>query len=478
MMKRRSFLQLLGMTGAMAGLGIAGAQRALADAGRVGAPRRLVVIGHCHGWPYDAWKIRPEGFSESEPWDVDLTTLSLPEWSGPLAPLYPFRHRLLIPDAFSLATAELDMDGNRHDTGWIQAWTGNRVDFSGAGSGATTASLDQIVAGEIARADRLQSLELTVGTTGGTDSFGGTLESGRPIAYSASGGALPVEGSAAKLWQRIYGPSLSPDPLGARQGSVLDFAYEEHAALAKGLSQQAEQRLAAHYEHLASLGERLEGMAGLACDAVPDAPEEVLSFDGRFDAFAELIGAAFACDVTRVVSVGLGEMPTADFGADGISDNVHKGIAHDIHNSPEKHAAMAEYVKVHAMQVGRLVEVLESLPDVDGGSIMDNTLIVWGSELADGWHGYQHYNPVLIGGAWHFNTGRYVYRPHTTPAEMLVPASVNPGGWSEFCGLPHQHLLVSVAQAMGLERNHVGLKYVQGQRGDWINTTGPMEGLA
>jgi hypothetical protein len=398
-------------------------------------------------------------------------------WSAPLAPLFPFRERLLIPDAFSLATAELDMDGNRHDTGWIQAWTGNNVDFSSAASGATSASLDQLVAAEIARVDRLPSLELSVGTTGATDSFGGTLESGRPIAYSASGGALPVEGSAVKLWQRIFGPSLNPDPLGMRQTHVLDFAFEEYASLAAGMSAGAQERLAAHYEHVASLGERLEGMASLSCGEAPEVPDSGMSFDARFDAFAELIGAAFACDVTRVVSLGLGEMPTAEFGADGISDNVHKGIAHDIHNSPEKHAAMADYVKIHAMQVARLVEVLESLPDVDGGSIMDNTLIVWGSELADGWHGYLNYNPLLIGGSWHFNTGRYVYRPHATPAEMLVPASMHPAGWSEFCGLPHQHLLVSVAQAMGLDRTHVGLKHVQGQRGDWIDTSGPMEGL-
>ena len=51
----------------------------------------------------------------------------------------------------------------------------------------------------------------------------------------------------------------------------------------------------------------------------------------------------------------------------------------------------------------------EAVPDAGGGSIMDNTLVVWSSELGDGWHGYCHHCTVLIGGDWAFRTGRYLY---------------------------------------------------------------------
>ena len=132
-----------------------------------------------------------------------------------------------------------------------------------------------------------------------------------------------------------------------------------------------------------------------------------------------------------VVSLSLGEMPTAEFGADHISDKVHKGIAHYIYDDPAKHAAMADYVRHHARQVARLIETLEAIPDAGGGSVMDNTLIVWGSELGDGWHGYHRYNPVLIGGSWAFKTGRYLYWPDGTPIRMRVPAQVAPGGQTQ-----------------------------------------------
>jgi hypothetical protein len=109
---------------------------------------------------------------------------------------------------------------------------------------------------------------------------------------------------------------------------------------------------------------------------------------------------------------------------------------------------------------------------------MDHTLIVWGSELADGWHGYRHYCPTLFGGAWAFRPGRYVHLPHTTPARLLVPASAGIGGYSDTSGRPHQHLLVSVAQAMGVDIDQVGLGHVQGQDGDHIDCTGPLQELS
>jgi hypothetical protein len=192
---------------------------------------------------------------------------------------------------------------------------------------------------------------------------------------------------------------------------------------------------------------------------------------------AELIGAALSCDVTRVVSLSLGEIPTMDFGWDHLTDDVHKGLAHEIFNDAQKHMAMTDYLTMHAGQVARLITVLESLPDVDGRSVMDNTLIAWGSELANGWHGYRHYCPMLIGGSWHFRTGRYMYWPHETPIELLVPPTQSDEAYSEFSGLPHQHLLVSIAQAMGVDTDHIGIEHARGQRGHLVDCMGPLPDL-
>ncbi|MCO4762390.1 MAG: DUF1552 domain-containing protein [Myxococcales bacterium] len=473
-MKRRDFLRVLGFAGGAvgvgAGLGTASLVRAVggAEAGTKAPIRRLIVLSHCHGWTYDSWKMRPDGLDVTKPWNIDLTKLPKDQWSKPLAPLFEHRQRLLPIDALSLATAELDMDGNRHDTGWVHAWTGGNVDFSGAEAGATHLSIDQMVAAHVARTDRLPSIEMSINDSG---------EPGRPVSYDSKGARLPLEGDPLKVWQRIFGPSSSPNPLTKGHREAMDYAWNEFAALSPHLDPSQRNRLEGHYDLVHRLGKRLEGMASLSCDAATKAPGATATYDERFDAMADLIGAAFSCDVTRVATLSMGEMKTKEFGADHISDNVHKGIAHSIYDSPEKHGAMTNYIHRHAGQVARLVKVLSDLPDPQGGSVMDHTLIAWGSELADPWHGYWHYCPVLIGGGWHFKPGRYIYQPHETPIEMMVPTKYSDNGFTKVSGVPHQRYLVSVAQAMGLSTDRVGLHAVQGQRGDRVELNKPLGGL-
>jgi len=467
-MRRRELLKALGLSGAGLGLGTLGLRSPLARAQEAEAPRRLLVLSHCHGWPYESWAMRPKGLGTSKPWELDLGALPRDAWSAPLAPLYAHRNHMIAVDGLSLATAELDIDGNRHDTGWVHAWTGDNADFSGTDTRSMAASLDQLVAAHVARADRLPSLEL---------SCNDIREAGRPVAYAATGDRLPVLNTVDSAWQRLFGPSSGGADLAARQRGVLDFAWGEYSASRASLTRAARQRLEAHFGLLSSLGDRIEGMASLTCPEVPSTTSSLASYDAQFDAFSDLIAAALSCDITRVVTLSLGELPTADFGASHITDDVHKGLAHEIYNDPVKHEAMTNYLIHHSQQVARLIDRLASTPDMDGRSLLDNTLVVWGSELGNGWHGYQNYNPVIFGGGWAFRPGRYVYLPHETPVRMLVPGSIAAGGYTQTSGLPHQHLLVSAAQAMGVDVDVVGLASVQGQSGEHVDCSGPLEEL-
>ena len=467
MMRRRDFLAGLGLGGA--GLGVGGLWMPGARASATPAPKRLLIISHCHGTPYDSWKMRPEGLAEDQEWEVDLAAMTPEEFSPILAPLYEHRSRMLCLDGLSLATAELDLDGYRHEKGWVHSWTGDWAFLTASDEiWAQSPSLDQLVAAEIARSDRLPSLEMDLAFGGG--------ESGRAVSFSGVGTPLPLLDSPARVWQRLFGPSVNPDPLGARQGSALDFAQAEYAQLAPKLDPEDRNKLDLHFDLLRSLGDRLEGMANLSCDTTPDVPADPLSYDQAFDAFADLIAVAFSCDITRVATLSLGDIPTVEFGWDSVTDDVHKGLAHEIYNDTQAHEAMTDYSIMHAAQVARLVSLLSSIPE-GNGSVMDNTLIVWGSELANGWHGYQNYCPVLIGGSWHFRSGRYLHWPHETPIELLVPATVSTGGYSEVSGKPHQHMLVSIAQAMGVDTERVGIDHVQGQTGIRVECTGPLPNL-
>ncbi len=464
MMNRRNFLRALGLAGGTA-LTLPSLLSTSHAGGENGPPKRLIMISHIFGWTYNDWKLRVGNKPEDKAWELDLKSLDKSDFSKPLQPFYNHRERLLALDGLSLATAELDIDGYRHSKGWLQAWTGNWAYFNGGGLRAQSASVDQMVARKIARKDRLSSIEMAV--------LG--LEEPRNISHAGFNMPMPLETSPAALWQRLFGSSQSPDPLTNRQKSVMDYAYNEYKSLGYKLSKDDKERLESHFALVRDLELRITGMSQAGCGTTPKVPDSLSSYDEHFDAFVDLTAAAFSCDLTRVASFSLSDLPTKDYGWDHVSDSTHKTLAHEIYNSPTAYKAMTDFVTKHAEQVARLVQRLSEIKEPDGSSVMDNTLIVWGSENADGWHGYLDYCPLLIGGSWHFKTGRYMHWPHETPISLMSATAKS--GYTERCGKPHQQMLVSVAQAMGVNTNKVGIARAQNKKGEWVNCSGPLPNL-
>jgi len=455
-MHRRQLLTALGLAGA--GVALPGPRWAAAD-GSV-RPKRLIVLSSTQGTVYDHWTMRPGGITGAG--EFDLSSLAAEQFSRALAPLHPYRNRLLLLDGLSMASADLDLPGYRHEKGWLHAWTGTWAHFNGSELLSTAPSLDQLVAREIARSDRLASLELDVGY-------------GRGVCHAGHSQPLPLERDPAKVWERLFGLSTSTDPLVRARGSVLSYARDEYTQLAPHLSPADQSRMGRHFELVRDLELRIEGLQTAACDIAPDRTALAGQYDTDFRAMGELVAAAFSCDLTRVATISLGDIPSEDFGwGNYLSGDVHNEFAHNTYIDSVAAEAMADYTAFHAGQMAWLISLLESIPGQDGGTLMDETLIVWGSELGDGWHGFEHYCCVVAGGSWAFRPGRYLHWPYgETPIELMVP-----GGMSEGSGVPHQHLLVSVAQAMGLETDQIGLAEVESRSGVRVDLRGPLMGMS
>ncbi|MEN0064184.1 MAG: DUF1552 domain-containing protein [Myxococcota bacterium] len=449
---RRRFLSALGLSGLA--LGLPRPSWAMSN----GPIRRLLIVSTSHGTPYEHWQMDPEGKGPAGSWSADLVPLAPERFSRSLAPLYDQRARMNCFDGLSLATAELDIPGYRHEKGWLHAWTGALVYFTGADLFSTGPSLDQIVARAIGRPDRLPSLELTIGD-------------GRPVAHAGRAQPVPLERDPQKAWDRLFGLSTTADPLRRAQGSVLDFARAEQEALRGRLSNADRSKLDTHFELVRQLEQRLQGLSEATCNTTPERLQAGLDgYNATFDAFSEIVAAAFSCDLTRVATISLGDLPSRDFGwGDYLSGDAHNDLAHRIYDDPRAALGMSDYTAHHAAQMARLVRTLEAIPD-EGGSLLDHTLIVWGSELADGWHSLEKYCVTSFGGSWAWPVGRYFHWPwQTTPIRMeAYGGQVN-------AGLPHQHLLVSIAQAMGLDVDQVGLGDIRNREGTFVDLKGPLK---
>ena len=153
----------------------------------------------------------------------------------------------------------------------------------------------------------------------------------------------------------------------------------------------------------------------------------------------------------------------------GGSGDYHHDYAHQSEwGAPqEKIDVVTTAERGHCAQLAQLVAELKSVPE-GNGTLFDNTVIVWCSEIATGAHTHDQWPIVMLGGANSpFAMGRYVRLPRNVPRPKPLE------GWSPdgFVGQPHNKLLVSLAQAMGVDTDHVGMKTIQGFFTDGSSTT-------
>ncbi len=106
------------------------------------------------------------------------------------------------------------------------------------------------------------------------------------------------------------------------------------------------------------------------------------------------------------------------------------------------------------------------------GTMLDNTLVVWISTEGGPTHQPYPWNAVFWGGqSLGLRGGRYLRVPQTVPTEI----GFSQPSWLR--GASHNHLLVSLAQLMGLPIDKVGESTFRQKTLAPIDATGPLSGL-
>ncbi len=160
-----------------------------------------------------------------------------------------------------------------------------------------------------------------------------------------------------------------------------------------------------------------------------DQPTAPGSSDGqnRFDQQIDLAAAALGCGLTRVMSL---QMRIADVDGSvypwiglsgGTADNpgtLQGGHHHYTHKGPTEDDADEKLTQIYAWYSGRFSRLLDTLaatPDLAGGSVLDHTLVLWGSELGIGReHQWRNVPFVMAGGPGVVRGGQYLTFPSWT----------------------------------------------------------------
>ncbi|MEX1367525.1 MAG: DUF1552 domain-containing protein [Nannocystaceae bacterium] len=417
---RRAFLGTLGASGVLVPF-LPMLDREL-EAAPGDFPLRLLLLFSANGSLHEHWA--PTG-SES-----DFTFGSI------LAPLTPYKDKMIVLDGLEMSR---DGPGDGHQKGMGHLWTGSTLlegtEFQGGGNAGTAGwgggiSVEQHIANTVGTETPYSSLEFGVQTQGATV--------WSRMSYAGANQPIAPEDSPEAMYDRLFADfdvdATELQRIKAQRQSVIDLVKGDlDSLMLRHGSADDRLKIEAHLEAIRAVEQR--NQAEIPACEVPAAPGGL--DHGANDNFplvsqlqTDLMSMALTCDLTRVASLQWSRsVSNVRFSWLGINDG-HHDHSHLGDGDPTMVDNITAINVWYAEQVKYLMDTLAAIPEGDG-SVLDNTLIVWGNELSRGnSHGNRPIPFVLLGGAGgRLQMGRYL----------------------QYDNVRHNRLLVSLCHAMGLD---------------------------
>jgi hypothetical protein len=295
---------------------------------------------------------------------------------------------------------------------------------------------DQIAARHVGQDTPLPSFEVATEEEGGGAACDGTYGCayGRTISFRTPTTPLPMEFDARKAFEKIFGRGKSDTERRAVSSdyqSLLDMALDEANALRRTLGGEDRALVDDYLDSVREIERRLEllGQRDLTKIDLPDVPVARPSFDELLRLQFDLIAAAFQANMTRIASFMMAaEVSNQSYAHVGVPDAFHP-VSHHADNkaSMEKLVIIQRY---HTRVFADFMRKLSGIPDGDGGSILDNSIFLYGGNMSNSNQHNQFPLPALVfgGGAGKIKGNQHlVYADHTPLANLLFTLLLRAG---------------------------------------------------
>ncbi len=287
-------------------------------------------------------------------------------------------------------------------------------------------TVDQVAARAIGQDTPLPSLELMIDE--GSLSCGDGLSCAyrNTISWQSPTSPLPMENNPQVVFERLFGDGSTNEERRARRAqslSLLDAVTEQITSLERALPSADRERLDLFLTDVREIERRIEKTAARSSDDldVPARPAGIPEdVEEHIKLMMDLQILAWQADITRVTTFLLAsELSNTVYPASGIRESFHI-LSH--HSNIE--ANKARFAVLNRYHVGLLVYLLARLaasPDGDG-TLLDHSLVLYGSGMSDG---NQHNHgplPVLLAGhAGGLEGGRHLrHAEGTTMSNLLL----------------------------------------------------------
>jgi hypothetical protein len=421
---RRSFLRGTGAAVALPFLDAMVPASRLFASERRATPTRLVCIEEVHGLPgCNEWGAKQNLFA---PATVGRDFELVP--ANSLKPLEPFREYLTIVSntnlhmAEAFAAPEIGGDHFRSSAVFLTQAHPKQTQGSDLFVGV---SLDQLYAQKVGGETVLPSLQLCIERTdkGGGCDYNYSCSYTDSISWSAPNTPLPMIRSPRVAFDLLFGAGGTANEVMVRRRthqSILDWWASEVGSLKPTLGAADRVRIDQYLDGVREIERRIEivearNQSGEPRE-LPEAPPGVPdSYTEHMRLLFDLQVLAFETDMTRVVSFKTGrDASNRTFPESGSDRGFHPASHHG--NNPQ---GVLEFNKICQYRVGQLAYFLERLEAAqdEQGSLLDQTLIIWGSPMGDAnLHNHRRCPLVLLGKAnRHLNGNLHLKAPDGTP---------------------------------------------------------------
>lgn len=407
---RRTFLRGLGTTLALPLLeAMAPPARVLAAAadktGVAKPPLRMAYLYVPNGMNMRLWKPATTG-----------TDYVMPEI---LQPLEKVREQFQVITGLAHRKAFANGDGaGDHARASATFLTGMQARKTAGADIRVGISVDQVAAQKIGRATRLPSLEL------GCDRarLAGACDSGYACAYQyniswrGESTPMPPETDPRLLFERLFSNDSGDGTAEARarreleRKSVLDFVLEDTRRLQSSLGANDRHKLDEYLTSVRELEERIAN-AGKFQETLPDKQQPTgipASYEHHLRLMFDLLALAFQTDNTRIATFILAhDGSNRPYPFLGISEGHHDLSHHQ--RQEDKLKKIAQINQFHVTQFAYFIEKLHSLKE-GSGTVLDNSMIVFGSGISDGDRHNHDDLPVILagGGRGTLQPGRHI----------------------------------------------------------------------
>ncbi len=290
-------------------------------------------------------------------------------------------------------------------------------------------TIDQVVANEVGNQTPFGSLEIGCagGASVGTCDLGYSCAYTRNISWASDTVPMPKTIDPKVLFDRIFDgfdPHLSMADRERRKrwrGSVLDSVAKEAGVLQGRLSHSDKAKLDEFLTGVRELEQRIQLPVDNQC-APGDAPQFGAPYEDRVAHFNQVLVTALECDLTRVATFML-ENGSSERNFDFLgTTGGHHETSHHL-SDPNKIETLVTIDTWEVAMYADLLERMRSVTEADGSTLLDNSLVLFSSEVSDGdRHNHDDLPVLLAGRGGGHAAGNHVVHPWQTPVANLYLA--------------------------------------------------------